>query len=197
MFLAPLRILQTRHSGSRRVAPPAPFRGRDEEMGSNLNFSTMSRSKVSANLSLDCHPEFPASLDTLEVTQSLGASRRKAGALPALDPDIIATELKLARYPRSLTATLAAFHVAASQLAPFSLINFSPKCVAPRERMKVRAGLAFAGSERVSNRRRPPSRAKITLPSTSKNRWRNLTSSLPKNPGMQVGRLRPAGKARV
>src|SRR5438067_5065222 len=44
----------------------------------------------SANLPLHCHPEFPASLDTLKVSVP---PRRKAGALPALDPDIIAAEI--------------------------------------------------------------------------------------------------------
>ena len=50
----------------------------------------------SANLPLDCHPEFPASGGQRGgdgERGSRGASRRKAGALPALDPDIIAAEV--------------------------------------------------------------------------------------------------------
>jgi hypothetical protein len=43
----------------------------------------------SANISLHCHLEFPASLDTFKVSLP---PRRKAGTLPALDPDIIAAE---------------------------------------------------------------------------------------------------------
>jgi len=44
-------------------------------------------------------------------TQSLGASRRKAGALPALDPDIIAAEIV-----EDLQAALAQFAEIASDL---------------------------------------------------------------------------------
>src|SRR5947208_8770923 len=44
----------------------------------------------SANLPLHCHPEFPASLDTLKVSVPPAV---KLAPLPALDPDIIAAEI--------------------------------------------------------------------------------------------------------
>jgi len=43
-----------------------------------------------ANLPLHCHPEFPASLDTVKVSVP---PARKAGTLPALNPRIIAAEI--------------------------------------------------------------------------------------------------------
>jgi hypothetical protein len=87
-----------------------------KQLGPVLTFAILAASSLAQGRVTRRQREYPSALPSRvpgfpRLTQSLGASRRKAGALPALDPDIVAAEIV-----EDLQAALAQFAEIAADL---------------------------------------------------------------------------------